>query len=277
MLTAQDETPIADEVHHGPILQLSSVRKVYGNDSTTVPELVVLNDITINVDEGEFVTIIGPSGCGKSTLLSIIAGLDSHQGGRISVNGNGNAKSTDAVMVFQEGALFPWLTVRENVEFGLKQKGVPAEERHSIAARYIEMVHLTQFANSYIHQLSGGMKQRVAIARALAMDPKILLMDEAFGALDARTREILHQIIQEIHVKTRKTILFVTHDVKEAVCLGDRVLIFSYRPARIKQQYVVDFPRPRNVEDPDLQIITRSILGELKEEVRLATRDSIRN
>ena len=263
-----------------PILQLKNIRKVHYGHNRNGRELLVLNDITLNIEDGEFVTIIGPSGCGKSTLLNIIAGLDTHEGGNIVVNGNGHKNTyhdSTALMIFQEDALFPWLTVTENVEFGLKQRGVPVEERKKIVAEYLKMVQLTHFANSYIHQLSGGMKQRVAIARGLALDPKILLMDESFGALDARTREILHGVIQEIHAKTKKTILFVTHDVKEAVCLGDRVIVFSYRPARIKQQYIVDLPRPRRVEDPDLQIITRSILAELKEEVKLATRDNLRS
>jgi NitT/TauT family transport system ATP-binding protein len=173
-------------------------------------------------------------------------------------------------MIFQEDALFPWLTVEDNVAFGLKQKGVRKDERRRIATEYIELVGLSQFSKSYMHQLSGGMKQRVAIARGLALNPRILLMDEPFGALDYRTREILQDEIQEIHEKTKKTILFVTHDVREAVCLGDRVILLSHRPSKIKQQYIVNLPRPRRVEDPALHRIINSVLRDLKEETVLS-------
>ena len=254
------------------ILQVQKLRKVYpapGGDRKS--DLVVLDDVSFDVGEGEFVTIIGPSGCGKSTLLNIIAGLDSHEAGDVIVNGH-RVKSSgpDIVMIFQEDALFPWLDVRGNVEFGLKEKGLSREERQKIGAEYIELVGLTPFAKSYVHQLSGGMKQRVAIARGLALDPRILLMDEPFGALDAKTRENLQRQIQLIHAQTKKTIIFVTHDVREAVSLGDRVILFTHRPARIKQQFVVDLPRPRRSEDPALHGAITAILKELKEEAEYA-------
>jgi NitT/TauT family transport system ATP-binding protein len=255
-------------VQNNRILQVEKLRKVYpGHRGEDPSDLVVLDDIGFDIGEGEFVTVIGPSGCGKSTLLNIIAGLESHEGGDVIVNGH-RVKSSgpDIVMIFQEDALFPWLDVTGNVEFGLKEKGIPRDERRKIAAEYIELVGLTPFASSYIHQLSGGMKQRVAIARGLALNPRILLMDEPFGALDAKTRENLQRQIQIIHERTKKTIIFVTHDVREAVSLGDRVILFTHRPAKIKQQFVVDLARPRRSEDPALHGTIDAVLKELKEE-----------
>lgn len=252
------------------ILRVENLRKTRTRESGgTKEEFVVLDEISFRIDEGEFVTILGPSGCGKSTLLNIIAGMESHDSGRVTVRGERTSTSSGGgtLIIFQEDALFPWLTVSENVAFGLKSRGVEKAERTRIAREYIDMVQLSQFADSYMHQLSGGMKQRVAIARGLALNPRILLMDEPFGALDFRTREILQQQIQQIHEKTRKTILFVTHDVREAVCLGDRVLLLSKIPARVKREYRVHLPRPRSAEDPALHSMVKEIVGELKEEV----------
>lgn len=250
------------------ILQISKLEKSYRNTKGKGREsLLVLDDISLDVGEGEFVTIIGPSGCGKSTLLNIIAGLEGYDSGDVIVTGNRVSSSgPDIVMIFQEDALFPWLDVKENVEFGLRQRGIPKEERRKTAERYIEMVGLTPFTNSFVHQLSGGMKQRVAIARGLALNPKILLMDEPFGALDATNREILQRQIQEIHAQTKKTIIFVTHDVREAVCLGDRVVVFTHAPAQVRRQFVVDSPRPRRSEDPTLKGLTNAVLRDLKGE-----------
>ena len=231
-------------------------------------EFQVLDEIGFRIREGEFITILGPSGCGKSTLLNIIAGMESYDSGRVTVRGERVTSSGGgALIIFQEDALFPWLTVSENVAFGLRSRGVGKAERERIAREYIDMVQLGQFADSYMHQLSGGMKQRVAIARGLALNPRVLLMDEPFGALDYRTREILQQQIQQIHEKTRKTILFVTHDVREAVCLGDRVLLLSRMPAHVKHEYQVRLPRPRSAEDPTLHSMVKEIVSELKEEV----------
>jgi NitT/TauT family transport system ATP-binding protein len=258
----------AAQAQTGTILEIEKLRKSHVSQvQGTKQRLTVIDDITFNVKEGEFVTIIGPSGCGKSTLLNIVAGLEPYDSGDIVVRGHriGGA-GPDIVMVFQEDSLFPWLTVQGNVEFGLKQKGLSKPERKRIASEYIELVDLEHFAEARVHQLSGGMKQRVAIARALAMNPRILLMDEPFGALDARTRQILQNELQKIHEKTKKTILFVTHDVREAVSLGDRVIVFTRRPAIIKQQYIVDLPRPRDSEDPALIGIINSIMREIKEE-----------
>jgi len=237
----------------------------------TKEEFKVLNDISFRIREGEFVTILGPSGCGKSTLLNIVAGMESYDSGKVTVKGERVTSSGGgALIIFQEDALFPWLTVAENVAFGLRSRGVEKAERARIAKEYIDMVQLGQFADSYMHQLSGGMKQRVAIARGLALNPRVLLMDEPFGALDYRTREILQQQIQQIHEKTKKTILFVTHDVREAVCLGDRVLLLSRMPARVKHEYQVRLPRPRSAEDPTLHSMVKEIVSELKEEVAYA-------
>lgn len=254
------------------ILQINKLRKSHkrakgdGRD-----DLLVLDDVTLEVGEGEFVTIIGPSGCGKTTLLNIIAGLEEYDSGNLVVTGRkASSLGPDIVMIFQEDALFPWLDVRQNVEFGLKQERIPQEERRKTAEHFIEMVGLTPFANSFVHQLSGGMKQRVAIARGLALNPRILLMDEPFGALDATNREILQREIQQIHAQTKKTIIFVTHDVREAVCLGDRIILFTRAPARIRRQFVVDRPRPRRSEDLALRGLTHAVLRELKEEGEFA-------
>lgn len=251
------------------VLQIENLRKSYSHRVGKEREdLAVLDDVSFDVLDGEFVTIVGPSGCGKSTLLNIVAGMESTDNGSVLLKGHQvSSPGADAVMIFQEDALFPWLTVAENVSFGLKAKGVDHKQQARTAMEYIDMVQLNQFAHSYMHQLSGGMKQRVAIARGLAMNPRILLMDEPFGALDYRTREILQLQIQQIHQRTGKTILFVTHDVGEAVTLGDRVILLTHRPARVKQQYIVDLPRPRTAEDPSVQDLAKSIRKSLKEEV----------
>ena len=253
-------------VEANSILRISRLEKSYkiSNGRNTLP---VLHDFDLNVGEGEFVTLIGPSGCGKSTLLNIVAGLEGYDSGEIVFKGQTvPVPGHDIVLIFQEDALFPWLNVRENVEFGLKQRGISKEKRRATADSYVEMVGLKSFAESYMHQLSGGMKQRVAIARGLALDPKILLMDEPFGALDATNREILQREIQDIHARTRKTIVFVTHDVREAVCLGDRVVVLTRSPAQIRRQFVVDLGRPRRSEDIAVRSLTNSVLRELKEE-----------
>jgi NitT/TauT family transport system ATP-binding protein len=255
------------------ILQVQNLRKVYPNPGGAgLEDMVVLDGISFDVMEGEFVTFIGPSGTGKSTLLNIIAGLESYDGGEVVVSGHRvDDSGADIVMIFQEDALFPWLNVEDNVGFGLKQRGVPKEDRMRVVSEYLGMVGLAKFAKSYTHQLSGGMKQRVAIARALAMNPRILLMDEPFGALDVKTRETLQRQVQEIHVRTGKTILFVTHDVREAASLGDRVIMFSHAPAKIKEQYIVDLKRPRDIEDPALASTIGAILKNLREEDKFAT------
>ncbi len=202
-------------------------------------------------------------------LLRIIAGLEKPDNGEILLDGKPlSSTGPDRIMVFQEGALFPWLNVQDNVEYGLKIAGIPKEKRNEISNRYLDMMQLTQFATSFTYQLSTGMKQRVAIARALVMDPDVLLMDEPFAALDAQTRDLLLVEMQLIWQKTKKTIIFVTHNVAEAVMLGTRVLVFSHRPATIKKEVKIDYRRPRVGEDENLLQYQKKILAELRPEVK---------
>ena len=216
-------------------------------ESRTGTVVTALEDINFSIDEGQFVCLVGPSGCGKSTMLNILAGLEAPSSGTVVLNGNPVVGTgPDRIMVFQENALFPWLRVIENVEFGLKMAGVTRTKRYEIAIRYLDMMQLTKFAQSYIYQLSGGMKQRVAIARALVMDPEVLLMDEPFAALDSQTRDLLLVELQLIWAKTRKTIVFVTHNILESVCLGDKVIVFTSRPGHLKKEITVDYRRPRH-------------------------------
>ncbi len=212
---------------------------------------------------------MGPSGCGKSTFLRIVAGLETPDDGQILFDGHPVTETgPERIMVFQEGALFPWLKVQDNVEFGLKMAGIPKEERAKISNRYLVMMQLTKFSDSYTYQLSTGMKQRVAIARALVMDPDVLLMDEPFAALDAQTRDLLLVEMQLIWEKTKKTILFVTHNVAEAAVLGTKVAVFSNRPSTIKKEFDNDFPRPRVSDDYSLLKFQQNILAELRPEVK---------
>ena len=246
-------------------VRLEQVGKRFTQNGATID---VLEEISFTLEDGEFVCLVGPSGCGKSTLIHLIAGLEFPSSGQILVDGlpvTGPGK--DRGVIFQEAALFPWLTVQGNVEFGLKVAGIPPDQRKAKATEYLKMVHLNRFASAYPHQLSGGMKQRVAIARALAIDPKILLMDEPFGALDAQTRRLLHEELLEIWQETHKTIVFVTHNVREATVLGDKVLTISARPGRIKKGYAIHLPRPRRESDPHLIVIQQRILLGLQEEI----------
>ena len=237
-------------------------------ESRTGTVVTALEDINFSIDEGQFVCLVGPSGCGKSTMLNILAGLEAPSSGTVVLNGNPVVGTgPDRIMVFQENALFPWLRVIENVEFGLKMAGVTRTKRYEIAIRYLDMMQLTKFAQSYIYQLSGGMKQRVAIARALVMDPEVLLMDEPFAALDSQTRDLLLVELQLIWAKTRKTIVFVTHNILESVCLGDKVIVFTSRPGHLKKEVMVEYRRPRLSEDNNLQPYYRTILDEVKSEM----------
>jgi NitT/TauT family transport system ATP-binding protein len=230
--------------------------------------LLALDHINLDVRPGEFVCIVGPSGCGKSTLLHLIAGLHRQTSGQVLVDGNPiDGPGTDRSMIFQEHGLFPWLTVAGNIEFGMKMKGIPKAERLEKTRYYLRLVHLSKFENSYIHQLSGGMRQRVAIARALAAEPDVLLMDEPFAALDAQTRDLLHDELERIWSETGRTIIFVTHNVREAIRLGDRVVLLTFRPGRVKNEFPVDLPRPRQLEDPNVARAAGQILAELREEI----------
>jgi len=247
-------------------LEAKNIVKYFRHDDY---QLKALDGVNLKVEAGDFVCLIGPSGCGKSTFLRIVAGLEVPDEGEILFDGKPVTETgPDRILVFQEGALFPWLKVSDNVEFGLKMAGVPKDERSEISERYLDMMQLTKFANSYTYQLSTGMKQRVSIARALAMDPDVLLMDEPFASLDAQTRDLLLVEMQLIWKKTKKTILFVTHNVAEAVVLGNKVVIFSNRPSSVKKEMSVDFPRPRLIEDEKLMKFQQQILAELKPEVK---------
>ena len=253
------------------LVKLEKVSKRFSHNGSGIE---VLQEIDLEIAEGEFICMVGPSGCGKSTLINLIAGLEMPTSGRVLVDGVPVAgPGTDRVVVFQEAALFPWLNVQQNVEFGLKMAGMPAEKRKERSAEYLRMVHLSRFVDAYPHQLSGGMKQRVAIARSLAMDPKILLMDEPFAALDAQTRQLLHQELLEIWQQTRKTIFFVTHNVREATVLGDKVLTISARPGRLKKGFAIHLPRPRRESDPHLIVIQQRILLSLQEEIAKVVKD----
>ena len=234
----------------------------------TGERLLALDHINLQVKPGEFLCIVGPSGCGKSTLLHLIAGLQQQTSGQIFVDGHKvQGPGTDRILIFQELGLFPWLTVRDNVQFGMKMKGLGRREREEKTDYYLRMVHLAKFKDSYTHQLSGGMRQRVAIARALATEPDVLLMDEPFAALDAQTRDLLHDELERIWAETGRTIIFVTHNVREAVRLGDRVVLLTFRPGRVKREFPIDLPRPRVMEDSDVMEAARDILGDLREEI----------
>ncbi|NOU86366.1 ATP-binding cassette domain-containing protein [Paenibacillus sp. LMG 31460] len=233
-----------------------------------------LDNITLTIGKGEFVSLLGPSGCGKSTVLNLVAGFDTQSDGIIQVNGKKvTGAGADRVVVFQEHGLFPWLTVLDNVAFGLKQKGIGKKERYELAMEQIKAVHLSRFTDRYPHELSGGMKQRAAIARALAMDPEILLMDEPFAALDEQTRLILHKELEEIWMRTRKTILFITHNIREAVILSDRVFVMSTRPGTIKKEFAVKAARPRDSADTVLHHVENSIMDALADELEKVVRE----
>jgi NitT/TauT family transport system ATP-binding protein len=223
--------------------------------------LTALDHISLEVADKEFVCILGPSGCGKTTLLRLIAGLVTARTGSIVLDGEEmRGPSPKIGFVFQEYSLFPWRTVIDNIAFGLEMKGMPKEERYRIAEQYLELVNLTSFKTSYPSELSGGMRQRVAVARALALDPVLLLMDEPFGALDAQTRNMLQKELLEIWEKTRKTIIFITHSVDEAVYLSDRIIVLSPRPGRICKTVPIDLPRPRDRTSVEFATVRRDIL-----------------
>ncbi|HKN16361.1 MAG TPA: ABC transporter ATP-binding protein [Candidatus Sulfotelmatobacter sp.] len=234
----------------------------------TGERMLALDHINLEVKAGEFLCIVGPSGCGKSTLLHLIAGLHQQTSGQVLVDGKPvQGPGTDRILIFQELGLFPWLTVGDNVQFGMKMKGIGKAEREEKTRYYLRLVHLSQFEDSYTHQLSGGMRQRVALARALATEPDVLLMDEPFAALDAQTRDLLHEELERIWAETGRTIIFVTHNVREAIRLGDRVILLTFRPGRVKREFTIELPRPRVLEDLNVARTAGVILGELREEI----------
>jgi sulfonate transport system ATP-binding protein len=254
--------------HHEalPKVSLKNISLSYQTNAGT--RLLAIDDINLSVSPGEFLCIVGPSGCGKSTLLHLIAGLHAATSGEILIDGKAvKEPGTDRILIFQELGLFPWLTVAQNVEFGMKMKGIPQQQRKEKTDYYLRLVHLGQFKDSYTHQLSGGMRQRVALARALAAEPDVLLMDEPFAALDAQTRDLLHDELERLWAETGRTIIFVTHNVSEAVRLGDRVALFSFRPGRVKREYAVNLARPRQLEDIGVAKSAGEILQDLREEI----------
>jgi NitT/TauT family transport system ATP-binding protein len=248
------------------LLNIKDVNKNFKQENGR--QLEVLRNINLKIKEKEFISFIGPSGCGKSTLLNILAGLIPVSSGQVMIkNKIIQNPGNDRVMVFQEAALFPWLTVIENVLFGLKIKKIDKKKAYQKALEQLKAVQLDDFKDSYPHQLSGGMKQRVAIARSLVLDPEILLMDEPFGALDEQSRLMLHRQLIKLWQKTEKTIVFVTHNIREAVKLSDRVIVFGSNPGRIIEEFRIDIPQPRDRENSALIRIENKILDLLEEEI----------
>jgi NitT/TauT family transport system ATP-binding protein len=250
--------PVDDVGAAGAAVALTEVSKTYGHAGAAVP---ALDRVSLHVPAGEFLCLVGASGCGKSTLLNLIAGLDRPTSGSVAVPGG------DTALMFQDAALFPWLTVARNVELPLQFQHAPRGARRRRVAELLDMVHLGSFASKRPHELSGGMRQRVALARALAQDARILLMDEPFGALDAITRDLLHDELERVWRDARLTVVFVTHNVREAVRLGDRVVVLSSRPGRVIADVAVDCPRPRRIESTEVASVAAEIVDLLRKEV----------
>ena len=249
-------------------IHIAHLTKVFGEGSRIVR---ALDDFELDVGDGEFVCLLGPSGCGKTTVLRIVAGLEVKTSGVVSVHGrNVGSAGSDRGMGFQEFALFPWRTVRKNIEFGLEMKGVEPEKRAKISAQLIDLVGLGGFETAHPRQLSGGMKQRVGIARALANDPAVLLMDEPCGSLDAQTRNLMQRELLRIWAATKKTILFVTHSVDEAVFLADKIVIMTARPGKVREIIEVGLPRPRDRTSKEFISVRGKVLAELDEEFEKA-------
>ena len=233
--------------------------------------VLALKDVSLTCQPGEFVVVVGPSGCGKSTLLNVAGGMLRPAEGAVELDGvRADGPSPRRAMVFQEHGLFPWLTAAQNIEFGLKMLGVPRSQRRDRVDAALHLVHLQTKGDKLPHELSGGMKQRVAIARSLVIDPHVLLMDEPFAALDAQTRTLLHAQLQEIWTETKKTILFVTHSVGEAVRLADRIIVLHAHPGRIRREILVPLAHPRNPDSDDITEITRIVRKEIEDEVNRA-------
>ncbi|HLH28112.1 MAG TPA: ABC transporter ATP-binding protein [Acidimicrobiales bacterium] len=258
-----------------PGVRLGGVSKRYGDAASGV---VALRDFSLTVVGGEFVCLIGASGCGKTTLLNLVAGFDRPSVGTVDLSGperlapegdpGDRVEGSEVSMLFQDSALFPWLTVSKNVEFPLRLRGRSKAERRAIAAELLERVHLGGVGDRRPHELSGGMRQRVALARALAQDAGLLLMDEPFGALDAITRDLLHDELESLWLERRFTVLFVTHNVREAVRLGDRIVLLTSRPGQVAGVYPVDLPRPRRIDSPEVATLAATLTDDLRAEVR---------
>jgi sulfonate transport system ATP-binding protein len=249
--------PSAESAAHAA--RLDHVSKAFGRPGG---RQLVLDDITLDVGPGEFVCLLGASGCGKSTLLNLVAGLDEPSAGSITTPGGRPA------LMFQEHALFPWLTAGKNIELTLRMRGMPREQRRPEAERLLSLVRLGGAYGKRVHELSGGMRQRVALARALAQDSQLLLMDEPFAALDAITRDVLHDELTRIWSETDLSVLFVTHNVREAVRLAQRVVLLSSRPGRINREWTIDIPQPRRIEDSAVADLSVEITEELRGEIR---------
>jgi NitT/TauT family transport system ATP-binding protein len=248
----------ADQAAPGSAVVLDNVSKIFGDRRTST---AALDRVSLDVPVGQFVCLVGASGCGKSTLLNLVAGLDAPTGGEVS------RPAGAASLMFQDSALFPWLTVERNIELALRLRGTPRAERAERVAGLLRLVRLEGSATKRPHELSGGMRQRVALARALAQDRRVLLMDEPFGALDAITRDVLHDEIERIWSETKLTVMFVTHNVSEAVRLGDRVVVLSSRPGRVAATFDIDIPRPRRIDTPEVGELSGVITARLREEV----------
>ena len=255
-------------------LTVENVSKTYPGHSASDEPVVALDNVSFRVEDHEFCSVLGHSGCGKTTLLMMMAGFEDASEGRILVDGKPIGKPTwQRSIVFQDYALFPWMTVQENISFGLEMKKIPSAERLEVIQRNIQLVGLTGFENRYPHQLSGGMKQRVSIARALAVDPKVLLMDEPFAALDAQNRALMQEemgrILASSDLNQRKTMILVTHSIDEAVILSDRIIVLTRRPGRVKANVVVNLPRPRDEESPEFIALKRQIRDLIHDEFEI--------
>ena len=247
---------------------IEALGKKYRSQGADMPALI---DINLEIEGGEFICLLGPSGCGKSTLLKIIAGLIPASSGRITIDGKPiNGPGPERAVVFQDYALFPWMTVRDNIEFGLEARKLARSARKEISTKLLRTVGLSDFADRFPHHLSGGMKQRVSIARALAVNPSLLLMDEPFGALDAQTRQTLQDELLRIWREYRKTVIFVTHSIEEAIYLSDRIVVMTARPGRIKEIMTVQEARPRDMTGNDMNLRQREVRAVLNEEIKRA-------
>lgn len=250
-------------------ISINNINKFF---HTNTGQMIALKDISFSIGDGEFFCIVGPSGCGKTTLLRILAGLDTASSGEAIIRSTQNDRPINS-MVFQEQSIFPWMTVLDNVGYGLRMRGICKKLRNEIAEHYINMIGLSKFTHAYPSQLSGGMKQRVSVARAFANDPEVLLMDEPFGALDEQNRIILQQELLRIWEGTKKTTVFITHSIDEALCLGDRVMVMTANPGMIKTIIDVDLPRPRDISN----IRTSLHYNTLFQSIWLILRDEVLN
>ena len=255
-------------------LSIRNVGKIFPSGRRGVPPTEALKPVSLEIGDNDFITVLGPSGCGKSTLLRLVAGLETPTSGEILLDGAPiSGPGADRGVVFQSYTLFPWLTVRENICFGLREKNMPAAQQREISERFIAQVGLRGFENHYPKQLSGGMQQRVAIARALANDPKILLLDEPFGALDNQTRVLMQELLLGIWEQAQKTVMFITHDIDEAIFMASRVVVMSARPGRIKAELPVDFPHPRAYTvktSPEFMALKARLTEEIRAEAMAA-------